>query len=299
MRIANYQTIETGKCGIGIVKEECLLDFTRTLQVHQAVSGEEVQSPCSIQQMIESGEFEAGIFEYIEEFADSTGLYEELFVAENYRLLAPIPRPPAIYALGRNFPAHAIEHAGELPSEPIFFSKASTSVVGPEDPVIYKKSLSRVDPEVELAVIIARQGSNISEGDANDYIAGYTIINDVTARELQQRDIAVSLPWFRSKGIDTFCPMGPYVLLANGIDEPLELDLAMRVNGEIRQKDNTRSLTFKVPYVISWISQYVTLNPGDVIAMGTPEGMKPVVPGDVMEAYVEKIGVLRNPVVAE
>jgi 2-keto-4-pentenoate hydratase/2-oxohepta-3-ene-1,7-dioic acid hydratase in catechol pathway len=219
--------------------------------------------------------------------------------AGDFKLLAPLPRPRAIYALGRNYPAHARESGVDVPEEPIVFAKAPTSVIGHEDDVVYKKWLTRVDPEAELAVVIGKQGSNIPVEQAPDYIAGYTCLNDVTARDIQKKDLANAHPWLRSKGIDTFCPMGPWLVLTDEIRLPLELDIELRVNGEVRQKDNTRSMTFDVPYLISWISRFHTLYPGDVISTGTPEGMKPVFPGDVMEVEVEGIGVLRNRVVSE
>lgn len=299
MKVANFETVDGFTQGIGIVTDDGLIDFGRALTAYQAVIDELPQEYLSIQEMIESGRFEADLFHQVLEFVEETGLIEPLSVPKGYRLLAPIPKPGMIYALGRNFPAHAMEHAGKLSTEPIVFSKAVSSIVGPENPVVYKKFLTRVDPEAELAVVIGRRGSNIPEDEATSYIAGYTIVNDVTARDMQQVDIAAAQPWFRSKSIDTFCPMGPWIVLPDEIQEPTELEIEMRVNGEIRQKDNTRNLTFKVPFIISWLSRYFTLQPGDVIATGTPEGMKPVVPGDIMEAYIEKIGVLRNPVVAE
>jgi 2-keto-4-pentenoate hydratase/2-oxohepta-3-ene-1,7-dioic acid hydratase in catechol pathway len=239
-----------------------------------------------------------GVLHEVDEFVDKHGLLEDLSDAEDHKVLAPIARPRAIYALGRNYPAHARESGADIPTEPIVFAKSTTSVIGPEEPVIYKKWFTRVDPEAELAAIIGREGADISEEDAPSYIAGYTVLNDVTERDIQSKDLGAAHPWFRSKSIDTFCPMGPYITLTDEILHPIELDVQLRVNGELRQRDNTRGLTFSVPYLVAWISRYVTLYPGDVISTGTPEGVKPVHPGDVMEASVERIGVLRNPVVA-
>ncbi|MEN6519829.1 MAG: fumarylacetoacetate hydrolase family protein [Armatimonadota bacterium] len=299
MKVANFEAADGLSQGIGVVTEDGLLDFGRAYCAYQVVMGDYPEYYLSIQEMIEAGEFEPKVFRDVMKFVDEAGLVSKFLVDEGCRLLAPVMYPPSIYALGRNFPEHAIEHGGEIPSEPIIFMKASSSVIGPDEPVIYKRFLTRVDPEVELAVIIGRRGSNISITDALGFIAGYTIINDVTARDMQSDDISAAKPWFRSKSIDTFCPMGPYVLLPDAVKEPLELDLEMRVNGEIRQEDNTRNLIFNVPYMISWISKYMTLRPGDVISMGTPEGMTPVMPGEVMEAHIEGIGTLRNPVIAE
>jgi 2-keto-4-pentenoate hydratase/2-oxohepta-3-ene-1,7-dioic acid hydratase in catechol pathway len=148
-----------------------------------------------------------------------------------------------------------------------------------------------------LAVVIGREGNNISRKKAADHIAGYTVLNDVTARDMQSRDMAASRPWFLSKSFDTFAPMGPCITLADEIKQPVHLDLTLRVNGEVRQKSNTRDLIFDIPELIHRLSRYITLEPGDVIATGTPSGISAIEPGDVMEAEIEKIGVLRNPVV--
>ncbi|MCL6519076.1 MAG: fumarylacetoacetate hydrolase family protein [Armatimonadetes bacterium] len=247
---------------------------------------------------MEKGLFSVETFQNVLDFSKKHGMMER-FTVKQYKLLAPIKRPSKIIALGRNYMAHALESGMAIPTEPIIFAKANSAVIGPDEPVIYKKFLTRVDPEGELAVIIGKEGSSIPESEAESYIAGYTMMNDVTARDLQKHDLSISSPWLRSKGIDTFCPLGPWIVLPDEIHEPVELDIETRVNGEVRQKDNTRSLMFKIPYLIHWISQYHTLFPGDVISTGTPEGMKPVLPGDIMEVEIEKIGILRNPVVSE
>jgi 2-keto-4-pentenoate hydratase/2-oxohepta-3-ene-1,7-dioic acid hydratase in catechol pathway len=223
---------------------------------------------------------------------------EHSLTVKKAKILAPLPRPPRIIALGLNYAAHARETGKEPPEEPIFFMKASTAVIGPDEPVVIPKGAGRVDHEVELAVIIGEGGKNISRKKAAEHIAGYTILNDVTAREMQSRDMAASRPWFLSKSFDTFAPMGPCITLPGEIEEPAQLDLALRVNGEVRQRSNTRDLIFDIPDLIHRLSRYITLEPGDVIATGTPPGICPIRPGDVMEAEIEKIGVLRNHVVA-
>lgn len=300
MKVISYQA-EDGVESVGLLFEgiEKPIDLIRAIEMFAVANDECVPLVSDMLDFLDAGLLDVDVLDEIIQFVKSHNLGEYLSVEDNYQVLAPITRPRAIYALGRNYPAHAREGGGEVPTEPIVFGKAATAVIGPEDNVVYKKWLTRVDPEAELAVVIGRCGSDISEEDAPSYIAGYTIINDVTARELQSKDIGNAHPWFRSKGIDTFCPMGPNITLPDEITLPLELDVEMRVNGELRQKDNTRSLTFSIPFLISWISRFHTLYPGDVISTGTPEGMKPVFPGDVMEVYVEKIGVLKNTVVAE
>lgn len=299
MKIVRFAAEGVGAENIGVVLDEGVLNFTQALQAYQLL--DEGTCACPIHSpiaLMEAGLFNAEMFREVLDFAQQHGMTHR-FTVRDYRILAPIERPSKIMALGRNYMAHALESGMHIPTEPIFFSKANSAVIGPDEPVVYKKFLTRVDPEAELAVIIGREGASIPEDQADRHIAGYTIMNDVTARDMQKEDLKVSSPWMRSKGIDTFGPMGPYIVLPDEIREPIELDIEMRVNGEVRQKDNTRSLMFKIPKLISYISQYHTLFPGDVISTGTPEGMKPVFPGDVMEVYVEKIGVLRNPVVAE
>lgn len=298
MRVVRFSAKEAGQESIGIPLDDGIFNFTAALQALQLFDEGVCTCPIySPMALMEAGLFSAETFTKALDFAEKHGMTDR-FMVRDWRALAPIQRPSKILALGRNYAAHAKETGHAVPMEPIFFSKLNSSVIGPDDPVIYKKSLTRVDHEVELAVVIGREGANIPEGEAHSYVAGYTIVNDVTARDMQAADLKQSSPWTRSKGIDTFCPMGPAIVLPDEIREPIELDLEMRVNGEVRQKDNTRNMIFSIPKLISYISSFVTLFPGDVIPTGTPEGISPVLPGDVMEACVEKIGVLRNPVVA-
>ncbi len=218
------------------------------------------------------------------------------------KLMAPIPRPGKIICLGLNYSDHAEEAGLTPPEEPVLFSKPATAVVGHEDPVIYPKVSSQVDYEVELAVVIGKKGKDIPEEDAYEHVAGYTVFNDVSARDIQFR----SIQWFRGKSFDTFAPMGPCLTLKDEIPDPHNLKMQMKVNGEVRQDSSTKNMIFKIPYLISFISAGMTLEPGDVIATGTPSGVgiyskpqpKLLKPGDVMEATIEKIGTLRNKVVA-
>ncbi len=220
---------------------------------------------------------------------------------KDVKLLAPIPRPGKIICLGLNYSDHAEEAGLEQPEEPVLFSKPATAVVGHDDPVIYPKVSSQVDYEVELAVIIGKRGKDVTEEEAYDYVAGYTVFNDVSARDIQFR----SGQWFRGKSFDTFAPMGPYLVLKDEIPDPHNLKMQMKVNGEVRQNSSTRKMIFKIPYLISFISAGITLEPGDVIATGTPSGVgfyskpqKLLKPGDIMEATIEKIGTLRNKVIS-
>ena len=201
----------------------------------------------------------------------------------------PAIRPSKIVAVGRNYVAHARELGHDVPTEPLLFLKPPSAVVGDGDEVVYPAASSNVHHEAELAVVIGELCRNVAPEDALAHVAGYTCANDVTARDLQDRDGQ----WTRAKGFDTFCPLGPDVV--SGID-PANLRITCRVNGEVRQSGSTSDMLFDVPHLVSYISGVMTLVPGDVILTGTPPGVGPVQRGDVMEVEVAGIGVLRNPV---
>ncbi|MEM2524934.1 MAG: fumarylacetoacetate hydrolase family protein [Candidatus Methanomethylicaceae archaeon] len=224
---------------------------------------------------------------------------ENIFKISDLKLRAPILRPPAIFCLGFNYRAHAPELKRPIPEEPIVFMKPSMSVIGPDDYIILPKISKRVDYEVELAIIIGKKGRYIKKEDAYNYIFGYTILNDITARDIQEKDFSLSRPWLRSKGFDTFAPIGPYIVTKDEIGRNVELDLELRVNGEIRQKSNTKEMIFDVYTIIEYISSFTTLEPGTIIATGTPEKIGQLKDGDIVEAYIEKIGILRNKVIKE
>jgi 2-keto-4-pentenoate hydratase/2-oxohepta-3-ene-1,7-dioic acid hydratase in catechol pathway len=218
------------------------------------------------------------------------------------RLLAPIPRPRKnIVCMGRNYVEHARETGGAPPEVPVFFTKPPTAVVGPEAPVTHHAVTQQLDYEVELVAVIGRRGRDIPAERALDYVFGYTIMNDVTARDLQRRH----LQWFKGKSLDTFAPLGPWIVHRSAISDPQRLRLGMRVNGEVRQSSTTAHMIFSVAQLIAALSAGMTLEPGDLLATGTPEGVamgmpspRWLQPGDVMEAEIEGIGILRNRVVA-
>lgn len=226
----------------------------------------------------------------------------------NVRLLAPIPRPRKnIFGIGLNYVDHVAESARtldtskDLPKQPVVFSKPPTTVIGPGDAIEHNALITKqLDWEVELAVIIGSTCRRVSEDEAMSKVFGYTVINDISARDCRRAG-----QWIFSKGQDTFAPMGPYIVTADEVADPHNLDLWLKVNGQIKQNSNTRHLLFKIPALIADISSAITLEPGDIIATGTPSGvgagMDPqewLWPGDVVELGVESIGTLRNPVVA-
>jgi 2-keto-4-pentenoate hydratase/2-oxohepta-3-ene-1,7-dioic acid hydratase in catechol pathway len=220
-------------------------------------------------------------------------------------LLAPI-EPKTIYGIGLNYRKHAEETGAKIPEKPIVFLKSPTTVQNPEGPIILPRHLrsDQVDYECELAVVIGYECKNVSRADAMNYVLGYTIANDVSARDWQKQ--WGGSQWCRGKGFDTFCPLGPALVTPAGLKNPNDLAITTRVNGKTLQESNTRDMIFHVAELIEFLSGSTTLEPGTVILTGTPEGVgmgrKPPVylkPGDVVEVEIEGIGILRNPVIDE
>ena len=218
---------------------------------------------------------------------------------EAVTLHAPVARPPKIIGIGLNYIDHCREAALDVPKFPVVFTKYSTSVSGPYDDVVWHTNVCQeVDYEVELGVVIGRPAFQVDEQSALNYVFGYTTVNDVSARDLQLRPPG---QWDLGKSLDTFCPYGPGIVTADKIPDPQALGLKLRVNGEEKQRSNTTNMVFGVANLIAFLSQGITLLPGDLIATGTPFGvglgMKPPVylnDGDVCEAEVEGIGIIRN-----
>uniref|UniRef100_UPI003F49AACA fumarylacetoacetate hydrolase family protein n=1 Tax=Cupriavidus yeoncheonensis TaxID=1462994 RepID=UPI003F49AACA len=228
--------------------------------------------------------------------------------ASNVKLLAPIPRPRKnIWGIGLNYVEHVAESSRsldtskELPKEPVIFSKPPTTVIGPGDAIEQNKEITQqMDWEVELAVIIGTRGKGVKEADALNYVFGYSVMIDISARDCRRAG-----QWIYSKGQDTYAPFGPVIVTADEIPDPHTLDLSLTVNGVTKQSSNTRHMLFKVPALIADISKGMALEPGDIIATGTPDGVGAgrtpqewLWPGDTVVATVEGIGELRHPVVA-
>jgi 2-keto-4-pentenoate hydratase/2-oxohepta-3-ene-1,7-dioic acid hydratase in catechol pathway len=222
---------------------------------------------------------------------DTSGVETHL---DNVRVLAPLESPRVI-GVGLNYVAHAEESGKPLPTIPLLFMKPSTAVIAPEAPIVYPRQGQEVHYEAELAVVIGKRARRVAEADALDYVLGYTCGNDVSERVIQKNEMDMGAILI-GKGFDTFCPLGP--VIATGLD-PDNLDLQARLNGVVKQDSNTSDLLFSVARLVSYISDAMTLLPGDVIMTGTPSGVGPVRPGDVVEIEIEGVGILRNPVVAE
>ncbi|MBN2416642.1 fumarylacetoacetate hydrolase family protein [bacterium] len=207
----------------------------------------------------------------------------------------PIARPANIICLGRNYEGHIRELSDRRPEEPLFFAKSPAALAAHKQDIVIPAWLdTRVDHEAELAVVIGRTAKQVSEETAMEHVAGYTIVNDVTARTMQQEDIAAGNPWYRSKSLDTFCPMGPYIVPADTVNDPGNLAITLTVNGETRQQARTSELIFSIPKIISYISAYLTLQPGDIISTGTPEGISEISDGDLIEISIQGLGTLTN-----
>jgi 2-keto-4-pentenoate hydratase/2-oxohepta-3-ene-1,7-dioic acid hydratase in catechol pathway len=216
-------------------------------------------------------------------------------------LLAPIPQPPRIFCIGLNYRDHAVESKMEIPKVPTVFLKLASAVIGPEEAVRIPALTKQPDYEVEFAIVIGKAGRNIAKEDWREHVFGYTILNDVSARDIQ---LATS-QWTLGKSFDTFCPTGPTVVTADEIPDPHNLDIKLSIAGEVLQHSNTRELIFKAPELIAYISSITALEPGDIISTGTPAGVglgrtpqRWLKPGEVMIAEVEGLGQLINPVVA-
>ena len=210
---------------------------------------------------------------------------------DDVRLLAPVLPRSKVLGIGRNYAAHAAEMGSEVPAEPLVFLKPNTSVIGPGDPIAYPEQSTDVHFEGELAVVIGRICRDVSADGAAQVIYGYTVANDVTARDLQRRDGQ----WARAKGFDTFCPLGPWI--ETNFD-PTNAAITTTLGDETKQDGRTSDMLVKVPDLVAYVSSFMTLLPGDVILTGTPEGVGPMLPGDRVSVTIEGIGTLTNTVVA-
>ena len=262
------------------------------------------------------------IGEFVKDEGDLRGVYGEKVVLnpEEVKLIAPIPNPDKVYCLAVNYYSHfaevmklSLEETRKIVDSwgltvPVIFQKPSTSIIGPGDPIIIPKASKMVDYEVELAVVIGKKGKYIPREKAYDYIAGYTVLNDVSFRDQRFPDLDFRFykqaNWVKGKGLDNSAPTGPCLVLKDEIPNPYPLKMVTRVNGEVRQSSDTNDMIIKIPEIIEYLSDGITLNPGDIISTGTCAGValvtgKYLQPGDQVEVEIEKIGVLSNPVVSE
>ena len=287
--------------GIGVDTDEGVIDVSRALTIYQKAKG--VRSPIPVtflQILVEMGYCSQTMMADVLQESWVKSKLKELRLASGFRWELPIARPSKIICLGRNYRAHARELDHDIPQEPIIFCKAPSSLIPHEAEIRIPAWMDeRVDYEAELALVIGRSAKNTPREHALDHISGYTILNDVTARSIQKADMERKQPWFRSKSLDTFCPMGPYLTPQDSGINPNDLEITLTQNGEPRQKANTSSMIFPIPDILSFVSRFMTLHPGDVIATGTPEGIGPIQDGDELEITISGLGTLKNRVVRE
>lgn len=224
------------------------------------------------------------------------------YAADQVKWAAPIAEPRKIICLGLNYRDHAAESGAPIPKDPVLFSKYATALIGHGEPIVLPPVSQEVDYEAELVIVIGKKGRNIKAAEASSYVAGYTIGHDVSARDWQLKKDGKQ--WMVGKTFDTFAPTGPFLVTADEVGDPHQLGIRLRLNGETMQDSNTQQMIFGVGETLAYLSQVMTLEPGDLIFTGTPPGVgfarKPPVflkPGDVVEIEIDKLGVLRNPVV--
>lgn len=309
MKLASFSTNEIPRPHLGIVLGDEIVD------VDLAGRALKLTPPDQVLSVIENYEQSKSALDAILEKASGRRLSEVKTFSDigavhqlsAVYLAAPIPRPGKnVMCMALNYLDHAKETADmrqrspDAPKNPVLFTKAPTTVIGPYDTFEIDPAVSsEIDWEAELGVIIGKCGKNISEADALSYVFGYTVINDITARDLQARHVQ----FFKGKSLDGSCPMGPWIVTADEISDPQKLAIRLRVNGEIKQNSNTSEMIFPIKTIIATLSKGMTLEPGDIIATGTPSGVgfsrKPpefLKPGDLMETEIEGLGILKNPI---
>lgn len=300
MRLITYR-VHQEKARLGVLRGDQVIDVFR----FGAKSG--VELPATMLEFIDLGARAIPVLEDLIREADPRCLLQASLPTSNVQVLAPIPYPRKnIFGIGLNYMKHVeessrkLDTAKERPEKPVIFTKPPTTVISATDAIKHNARVTQqLDWETELAVVIGHTARNVAREDAMSHVFGYTVVNDISARDCRR-----SGQWIVSKGQDTFCPMGPCIVTADEITEPQNLNLSTRVNGEEKQNSNTQYMLFKIDELIADISSVMTLEPGDIIATGTPEGVgagrEPqefMWPGDVLESTVEGIGTLRNPIV--
>jgi 2-keto-4-pentenoate hydratase/2-oxohepta-3-ene-1,7-dioic acid hydratase in catechol pathway len=300
MKIAQFKTSTSGNPQLGMLYNDQLINLGELAQAAHQAGRPVAEWQLAIKDaadLITRGNGAIDEIRTLVDWSKENG-HLSLISLDSVEFLPPV-FPGKILAIGRNYVDHSIEQGEEPPKAPLLFNKLTNSLSAHNAPIVLPAISSKVDYEAELAVVIGKRATRVSEAEALDYVFGYTPFNDVSARDLQFGDGQ----WTRGKGLDGFAPLGPFITTRDEIPDVHSLKIEGRLNGAVMQSSNTARMIFKVPYLISYLSQGITLEPGDVIATGTPEGVgifrKPPVllkPGDVYEVTIEKLGTLRNPV---
>ena len=304
MKLAQFKTKNSDKQRLGALLGDVVCDVAELARAHHSAGAAVADWLINVDNSLEVIRRGAEAIAQLDPLvAREPGSQRAAVVAHRVDELEFLPAvyPGKILAIGRNYADHALEGGGEPPKAPLIFAKLSNALSAHNAPIVLPTVSETIDWEAELAVVIGRRAKAVSEAAALDYVFGYTLMNDVTARDLQRKDGQ----WTRGKGLDTFAPLGPFITTRDEIPDVQNLKIEGLYNGAVTQSSNTSKMIFSIAYLVSDISQGITLEPGDIIASGTPEGVgffrdPPVVlkPGDVCEVRVEKLGSLRNPVVA-
>lgn len=304
MKLAQFKTKDSNKRSIGALVGDFVCDVAELARAVRATGAEVAdwltRTSSTLEVISRGPEALADVNALLDFQAGSKQSVVTAYHEDQIEFL-PAVYPSKILAIGRNYADHALEGGGEPPKAPLIFAKLANALSAHNAPIVLPTVSETIDWEAELAVVIGRRAKRVSEAEALDHVFGYTLMNDVTARDLQRKDGQ----WTRGKGLDTFAPLGPFITTRDEIADVQNLKIEGLLDGEVTQSSNTSKMIFSIAYLVSYISQDITLEPGDIISSGTPEGVgffrnPPVLlkPGDVCEVRVESVGTLRNPVVA-
>jgi 2-keto-4-pentenoate hydratase/2-oxohepta-3-ene-1,7-dioic acid hydratase in catechol pathway len=282
---------------LGFEDDGTMIDLTRAIAFYEITLNNCLdEPPVDIEELIFNGRLTDNYIGEIIGCVSKYGLKNEMAAEDDYTINAPL-YPGKIIALGNNYHEHIKEMNQAVPEEPILFGKWPSTVIGPDESIVKPSWIGRMDYEAELAFVVGHTAKNVDAASAMEYIAGYTCLNDVSARDIQGKDLSRKLPWMQSKNFDTFSPIGPCILLSGEVKTPVEIDVQAKVNGELKQNGNTRDYIFDIPTIIEYITKIMTLDPGDIVTTGTPVGVGPLENGDVVEITCSGVGTLSNPVV--
>ncbi|MEH7387375.1 fumarylacetoacetate hydrolase family protein [Bacillus sp. JJ1521] len=308
MKLITFTTGGFSRIG-AMTDDEKIIDLNYAYQAQLQVEGKyrykeiaEAFVPSQMEAFLQGGKESIEIARKAVNYAlenPDTYKHQLVFNKEDVRIEAPLTKPGKIFAVGHNYREHILEMGRQIPTHPVLFAKFANAIIGPEDNIPFHPISEQLDYEAEFAFVIGKRAKNVSEEDALSYVAGYSVANDVTYRDIQRR----TLQWLQGKTVDGSLPLGPWLVTADEINDPQTLEMVLTVNGEERQRTNTANQVFTVKRLVSFLSELVTLEPGDIVITGTPGGviqaMEPQVwlkDGDVVRVEIEQVGVLENTV---
>ena len=281
---------------LGLERDGVMVDLTKALSIYETLKTGFADDPIQhIEALIWDDLLNVDFLGDVMECMSKDGLIADITVSGEYTTNVPL-YPGKIIAVGQNYQKHIKEMNNTVPELPVIFGKWPSTVIGQGAPILKPSWIGKMSYEAELAFVVGKRAKNVKAAEAMQYVTGYTCLNDITARDLQGKDRAVKNPWMQAKNFDTFAPIGPCILPAGMVKEPVEIGVQCKVNGEMRQDGNTRDFIFDIPTVIEYITKIMALEPGDIVTTGTPEGVGAIEPGDVVEVICEGIGTLTNPV---